>query len=84
MGSNPTRSIFTNLVSYGIKSSPFSVIVGQTSRNALDKSDRKRSLFDEMFDIPTLYLLQLAFLCYSVYLTSSDSRIKFYFAVTRS
>jgi hypothetical protein len=29
VGSNPTRSIFINLVKYGIKLSLFSVIVGQ-------------------------------------------------------
>ncbi len=41
VGSTPTRSIFINMVNYGISLKLFSVMSDKKPSNALDKSDRK-------------------------------------------
>jgi hypothetical protein len=60
VGSTPTRSIFYYEGTTGLNHARFRLLSDKTSSNALSKSDRKK--FDEMFDIPRLYISQLTLL----------------------
>jgi hypothetical protein len=85
VSSNPTQSIFITLSNYGIKSGfvlrscPTECLAIEEAEwkpftNALDKSDRKE--FDDMFDIPRLYITACSvILLFSMSETSSNTDV---------
>ena len=77
VGSNATLSTIINLVNYGIVSSLFMIIVGQIQQQCLWINRIQRS-FDDMFDIPRIYISAYSYAVYLIVTNWSEQLLHKY------